>query len=139
MTDLMLMQRHEMLTHLLHLARDQAEALESDRLDLFLRLMEERVELVADLVTAATQPAPENVVAFPAASWPPKDRDLHEATRGLISCILLQDEENERLLHMRMDAIRVALGQIGHGFATARGYASALRGAPEHRLLDVAY
>lgn len=139
MTDLMLMQRYEMLTRLLHLSRDQAEALETDRLDLFMRLMEERVPLVAELMAASTQPAPENVVAFPSANWPAKDRDLHEATRGLISCILLQDEENERQLHLRMATARVALAQIGHGFATARGYASAFRGAPEHRLLDVAY
>ncbi|HZQ36436.1 MAG TPA: hypothetical protein VFD32_10915 [Dehalococcoidia bacterium] len=139
MTDLMLMQRHEMLTRLLHLSRDQGDALESDRFDLFMRLMEERVQLVSELMAASTQPAPENVVAFPAANWPGKVRDLHEATRGLISCILLQDEENERQLHLRMATVRVALAQIGHGFATARGYASALRGAPEHRLLDVAY
>jgi hypothetical protein len=139
MTDLMLLQRSELLTRLLHLAREQAEALEQDHFDVFLRLMDERVQVVAEIVATATEAAPENVVAFPAAGWPRKDRDLHEATRGLISCILLQDEENEQLLHRRMEAVRLAIGQVGHGFATARGYASALRGAPAQRLLDVAY
>ena len=139
MTDLMLIQRHELLTQLLHRSREQAEALENDRLDLFLQLMEERSQIVADLMLAATQPPPENVVPFPVAGRAAKDRDLHEATRGLISCILLQDEEIERLLRLRMAAVRLALGQIGHGFATARGYAAALRAAPQQRLLDVAY
>jgi hypothetical protein len=139
MTSLAALQRHELLVQLLRMAREQAEALQVERVDQFLSLMDRRIAVMADLIAIDSVPQPDNVVPFPTVARAGEQGDVDEANRTLITCILIQDEQNEDELRMRMDRLRTAMGLLGQGFAAARGYASTAHATRMSARLDVAY
>ncbi|MFN8558705.1 MAG: hypothetical protein U0531_15660 [Dehalococcoidia bacterium] len=120
MTDLATLQQHHLLTRLLGIARAQGEALESQQLDQFLSLMDERDQLVSDLVTLDEQAPPANVIPF--ALQGNSDDDAKAAMGGLIRSILRQDDENELELRRQMAALGRRIDHIGCGMAAAKGY-----------------
>lgn len=126
MTDFATLRQHHLLSQLLSLSREQRRALEEQRLDDFLALMDEREQVVADLVALEQAPPPANVLPFPTIAPAIGDPDAKAALHGLIRSILVQDDENERALRDQMDGLHGTLARISHVAAAGRGYAAAL-------------
>lgn len=136
MTDLATLKQHQILTHLLALAREQAIALYEERLDEFLSIMERRERLVAELNAIIDHPAPANVLPFPTIAPTRSDPDVRAALKGLITSILCQDEDNERVLRAHLDAMSDALTRLNRGAAAGRGYGAVLARAGARRMMD---
>lgn len=131
MTDLATLQQHRLLTRLLALSRRQREALAAEEIDSFLTLMDEREQIVAELVALDEAPPPPNVLPFPVLVPGSMDSDVKAALRGLITSILQQDDENEQVLRSQMDALRTTITAVNRGVVATRGYASTMH--PEMR------
>ena len=125
MTDLQTLRQHQTLSRLLALARGQARALADDRIDQFLAIMEEREEVIAELVEIERTPPPVNVLPFPTISAKADDPDVQDAMRGLIRSILEQDDANEQTLREQMSDLQKTIVRLSHGQAAGRGYAAA--------------
>jgi hypothetical protein len=136
MTDLATLQQHQLLTRLLGLSRRQHEALYADQIDDFLSIMDEREQIVGELVTLGEAPPPRNVLPFPSLVPPGMDQDVKAALRGLITSILQQDDENERVLRVQMDELRTTITWISRGAAANRGYASTMSYDADRRGFD---
>ena len=126
MTDFGTLQQHHLLGKLLGLAREQAKALEAERIDQFLALMDEREELMSTLLQLEQAPAPANIVPLPRLTPAGSDADVKAAMGSLIRSIIEQDDQNERTLRLLMEALRAEMGQVNHLTAAGRGYAAAL-------------
>jgi hypothetical protein len=126
MTDLATLQQHQLLTRLLGLSRQQSEALQTDQLDDFLSMMDEREQIVSDLLILEQAPPPSNVLPFPVLIPAGMDHDVKAAMRGLITSILHQDDENERVLRGQMDELQGAIAWVNRGALATRGYASSM-------------
>lgn len=126
--------RHALLAQLLCLARDQHVALLDEDVDAFLALMPQRATIIAALTAEDEQPRPANVVPLHASI----DEDTELAIRALLASVLRQDEENARLLHNQMDAVREALGGIARWYTAAQGYTTALSARGNGAMLDIA-
>lgn len=138
MTDLKTLRQHHLLSKLLHLAREQGVALQTDRLDVFLDLMGERDDIVAELTDNADAPAPINVMIFPTAMLPGSEADLRAVNRALIASVLEQDDENEQILRTEMDRLVAALGRINQGYSVSKRYAATFGPADVGRRVDAA-
>lgn len=114
--------KFEILQQLLHLARQQREALEQDALDRFQRLLDEREDLISRLQTIAADPSqlPDNIVAFPGSADAAGEDEL--ALDTVIRGILDHDRHNEVLLAGKMDEIRQQLPALNRGQQAVAGY-----------------
>ncbi len=114
--------KFEILRQLLHLARQQREALEQDAFDRFQRLLDEREELISRLQTIAADPAqlPDNVVAFPGSADAAGEDDL--ALDTVIRGIIEHDRRNEVLLAGKMEEIRQQWPALNRGQQAVAGY-----------------
>lgn len=126
MTDLATLQQHQLLTRLLSLSRRQNAALHADRIDDFLALMDEREQIVEELIVLEEAPPAPHVLPFPTLMPGSTDHDVKAALRGLITSILQQDEENEQVLRQQMDGLRSTMMQLNRGALAARGYAATM-------------
>jgi hypothetical protein len=126
--------RHALLAQLFCLARDQHAALLDENVDGFLALMPRRAEIIASLTAEDDEPRPANVVPIHASV----DEDTELAIRALLASVLRQDEENARLLHTQMDAVRDALTGIARWYTAAQGYTAALSARGNGAMLDIA-
>lgn len=138
MTDLKLLRQHHLLSKLLHLAREQNMALQTDRLDVFLDMMGERDDIVAELTDNADAPVPMNVMVFPTAMLPGSEADLRAVNQALIASVLEQDDENEQILCTEMDRLVAALGRINQGYSISKRYAAAFGPVDVGRRVDAA-
>lgn len=127
MTDLATLQQHQLLTRLLALSRRQREALAAEEIDGFLTLMDEREQVISELVALDEAPPPSNILPFPVLAPSGVDSDVKAALRGLITSILQQDDENEQVLRGQMDELRTTITAINRGVVATRGYASSMR------------
>jgi hypothetical protein len=138
MTDLKILRQHELLSQLLRLACEQGEALQGDRLEDFLTLMEEREMIARELEMLVHAETPENLVLFPTVSRAGSEADIKAAVSALIVSVLAQDEENERVLRQQMDSLVDLRGLIGKGYAAMRGYSAGAINEPAGARLNVA-
>lgn len=128
MTDFGALRQHQVLSRLLSLSRDQYRALQDEDLETFLALMEEREQVMAGLLALEASPAPANILPFPTITPVGVDDDVQAAMAGLIRSILRQDDDNETLLRVQMDAVQSEIMQLNRGAAAGRGYAAATSG-----------
>lgn len=138
MTDRDRLRQHEILTRLLRIARRQAAALQAERLDQFLALTDDRAAIMTELLAVDEGTVPANVVAFPAHAPGHDEPEVRSANGSLLSAILRQDEDNELLLTEQMNRLRDAIGVLGQGYTTARGYAAAHATQQAGHRIDVA-
>ena len=138
MTDLKLFRQHDLLTQMLRLACEQADALHEDRLEDFLTLMEEREEIAGQLEMTTLADTPSNMVLFPTVARAGSEADVKAAVSALIVSVLAQDEENERELRDQMDGLTDRRGRIGRGYAAMRGYSAAVGEGPAGARVNVA-
>lgn len=132
------LRQHELLTTLLRIARKQHAALQAERIDQFIVLTEERAAIMEVLEAVDGASVPANVVPFPSHAPSHDGPDVRAANGALLGTILRQDEENEILLSAQMQRLREAIGTLGQGYATARGYAAALPGEQAGHRVNVA-
>jgi hypothetical protein len=128
MTDFGTLRQHQVLSRLLNLSRDQYRALEDEDLDTFLALMDEREQVMSGLLALEASPAPTNILPFPTITSVGVDDDVQAAMAGLIRSILRQDDDNEALLRLQMDAVQTEITKLNRGAVAGRGYAAALSG-----------
>lgn len=114
--------KFEILQQLLHLARQQREALDQDALDRFQRLLDEREDLILRLQTIEADPAqlPDNIVAFPGSVDAAGEDEL--ALDTVIRGILDHDRENEALLREKMFTVKQQLPELRANRAANAAY-----------------
>lgn len=114
--------KFEILQQLLHLARQQREALDQDALDRFQRLLDEREDLILRLQAIEADPAqlPDNIVAFPGSVDAAGEDEL--ALDTVIRGILDHDRRNEVVLAGKMEEIRQQLPALNRGQRAVAGY-----------------
>jgi hypothetical protein len=136
MTSITTLHKHQLLNHLLGLVREQAKALQADDLDRFLALMDEREEIIAELGAADADPAPANVIPFPAIAPSNVSSDVEMTMRYLLRAILEEDDENVRLLQAQMNDLHVAIARTVRSRAAGGGYATMLAGSGPRPVMD---
>lgn len=138
MADVLLRRRHTLLMDLLRVSLRQTEALRDSRLDDFLQGMAVRSGIFQELAATELEP-PDNLIGFPSREQAQSDAEIRALIPSLVTAIMDQDDENERLLRARMEELHAALAQLGQGYYAARGYAAVAAAGERPSLLDLAF
>ena len=117
-------EKFETLSSIFERARVQRVALEQDDLDTFMRILDERDELIAHLqqLVEASADVPENVVAFPTELHARTRQDDSLALDTVIRGIVEHDEQNEQLLSEKLAKLAAELPVLRHGRQALQAY-----------------
>ena len=117
------------LEEIRRLATEQQEALRHGQVQRFEALLERREALIEALGVSAAAVPGENVIPFPAAAPPEKER---LQALQVLQKIMSLDRENEKRLRARVEQVRESLGQVRRGGQAQQRYAP--RTAPQGRI-----
>ena len=117
-------EKFEILCSVFERARAQRAALERDDMDTFMRILDERDELIAQLqqLVEATAVVPENVVMFPTELNAHNQQDDSLALDTVIRVILEHDDQNERFLSDKLAELAAELPTLRHGTRAIQAY-----------------
>ena len=117
-------EKFEILSSIFERARVQRAALERDDMDTFMRVLDERDELIAQLqrLVEVSADVPENVVAFPTELNARNRQDDSLALDTVIRGIVEHDEQNERLLSEKLSELAAELPALRHGRQALQAY-----------------
>ena len=117
-------EKFEILSSIFGRARAQRTALEQDDLDTFMRVLDERDELIAQLqrLVEASAEVPENVVPFPTELNARNQQDDSLALDTVIRGIFAHDEQNEQLLNAKLAELAAELPALRHGRQALQAY-----------------
>ena len=117
-------EKFEILCSIFERARAQRTALERDDLDTFMRILDERDELIARLqqLIDASAEVPDNVVAFPTELHTRNRQDDGLALDTVIRGIVEHDEQNEQMLNEKLDGLAAELPALRHGRQAIQAY-----------------
>ncbi len=117
-------EKFEILCSIFERARAQRAALDREDLDTFMKILDERDDLIArlqQLVEAPTE-VPDNVVPFPTELNSRNQQDDTLALDTVIRGIVEHDEQNEQLLSAKLDALAAELPTLRHGRRAIQAY-----------------
>jgi len=117
-------EKFEILCSIFERARSQRAALDRDDLDTFMRILDERDELIGQLqgLMDASPDLPENVVVFPTELNARTQQDDSLALDTVIRGIVEHDEQNERILTEKLEALSAELPALRHGRQAIQAY-----------------
>ncbi len=117
-------EKFEILCSVFERARAQRAALERDDMDTFMRILDERDELIAQLqqLVEATAVVPENVVMFPTELNAHNQQDDSLALDTVIRGIVEHDDQNERFLSEKLAELAAELPTLRHGTRAIQAY-----------------
>lgn len=117
-------EKFEILCSVFERARAQRAALERDDMDTFMRILDERDELIAQLqqLVEATAVVPENVVMFPTELNERNQQDDSLALDTVIRGIVEHDEQNEQFLSEKLAELAAELPTLRHGTRAIQAY-----------------
>ena len=124
MPDGLAAEKFEVLCSIFERARAQRVALEQDDLDTFMGILDERDDLIAQLegLMEASAQVPDNVVPFPTELNSRNRQDDSLALDTVIRGIVEHDEQNERLLTAKLDALAAQMPVLRHGTQAVQAY-----------------
>ena len=117
-------EKFEILCSIFERARAQRTALERDDLDAFLKILDERDVLIAQLqrFVEASAEVPDNVVAFPTELHSRTRQDDGLALDTVLRGIVEHDEQSEQLLSDKMAGLAAELPTLRHGTRAIQAY-----------------
>jgi hypothetical protein len=124
MPDGLAAEKFEILCSIFERARAQRLALERDDLDTFMRILDERDDLIGQLQRLMQEsPAlPENVVMFPTELNTLSRQDDSLALDTVIRGIVEHDDLNERMLNEKLETLAAELPALRHGRQAIQAY-----------------